>query len=287
MEENTQNFVKKLETELKIRGFTQKTFEAYTLQTQLFLAFSKKDPEQASEDDVKSYLAYLISDKKQKPASVALALASLKFFYANIIKKPEILLNVKSPKLEKKLPTVLTKDEITAFLTALENPKHKLLFELMLCSGLRVAEVVSLKVSDIDLNEKVINLKSGKGQKDRMTIISDNTINHIKTYLELNPIVTDYLFPGRNDHLTIKLAQKVIKQTAARAGIQKRIYCHALRSTFATMLLEQGTDIRMIQILLGHSNLATTERYTKVSSEMIKKIKSPMDNFNENITPKH
>lgn len=282
MNENAQKFLEKLNTELKIKGFTQKTIDAYLLQTNLFLKFHKNDPAETTEDNVKEYLAYLISDKKQKPASVALALASLKFFYSNIIKKPEILLNVKSPKLEKKLPTVLTKDEITAFLAALENPKHKLLFELMLASGLRVAEVVSLKVQDIDFNEKVINLKSGKGQKDRMTIISDNTINHIKTYLELNPMVTTYLFPGRNGHLTIKLAQKVIKQNAARAGIQKRIYCHALRSTFATMLLEQGTDIRMIQTLLGHSNLATTERYTKVSSEMIKKIKSPMDNFQQN-----
>lgn len=282
MEENTQNFLKKLETELKIRGFTPKTFEAYTLQTQLFLAFSKKEPDQLTEDNVKEYLAYLISDKKQKPASVALALASLKFFYTNIVKRPEILLNIKSPKLEKKLPTILSKEEIIAFLSALSNPKHKLLFELMLSSGLRVAEVVSLKVQDIDPNEKVIRVKSGKGQKDRITIISDSTLNHIKVYLELNPMVNTFLFPGKdNGHLTIKLAQKVIKQTAVRANIQKRIYCHAFRSTFATMLLEQGTDIRMIQTLLGHSNLATTERYTHISSEAIRKIKSPMDNFNK------
>ncbi len=224
-----------------------------------------------------------MSDKKLKPASVNLALCSLRFFYQEMLEK-EIFKKVKSPKSEKKLPTVLTKNEIKTMLETAKNKKHKLLIEFLYSSGLRVSEAVSIKTVDLDLNERIGKVVSGKGKKDRLIILSNNLVEHIEKYLkkrEKKGYKSEYLFHIKNPekHLSIRQAQKIIQKTAQKAGLKKRIFCHALRSSFATHLLESGVDIRVIQELLGHSNLQTTQRYTHVSTEQIKKVKSPLDSL--------
>lgn len=267
----------KLETELKLRGFSPITFKVYLDQNKAFLNYIKKDPKDMSDDDVKKYMGYLISEKNLKPASVSLALSSIKFFYKDILKM-NIFGDIKAPKLEKHLPTVLTKAEVKNLLAAPKTFKHQLILELIYGSGLRVSEAVKMKTNDLDFDEKLGIVKSGKGKKDRNIIISESLITRLKQYLSERGSESEYLFPGNDDgHLSIRMAQKVVKKAARDAGIKKRVFCHALRSSFATHLLESGVDIRVIQELLGHSNLATTERYTKVSTEQIKKVKSPLD----------
>jgi integrase/recombinase XerD len=267
-----------LETELKLRGFSPQTIKAYVVHNQRFLDFIHKQPEDITENDVKQYLAYLLSEREQKPASVSLAISALKFFYTKILKK-DVLKDITAPKAERKLPVVLSKREIVALMNALTNPKHRLIIELMLSSGLRVSECVSLKKTDLDLDEKTITIRSGKGRKDRVTILSNTTAERVSSFIKENSSESPYLFPSNDSHISVKLAQKVIKHAAKRAGIQKNIFCHALRSSFATHLLENGTDIRIIQVLLGHADLSTTQVYTKVSTEQIKKVKSPLDNI--------
>ena len=266
----------KLETELKIRGFSKRTVETYLFHNKKFLDFIKKEPQSINENDAKRYIAYLMSELKYKPSSINLALSSLKFFYNEILQN-RAFNAVKAPKPEKKLPTVLTKDEIKRMLNTIKNPKHKLLIEFMYSSGLRVSECVSLKIDDLDLSEKIGKLKHGKGNKERYIILSDNLIQHLNEYLKSKKDSTSYLFSIKNHPITIRHAQKVVKETAKKAGIKKRVFCHALRSSFATHLLEAGTDIRVIQELLGHSNLSTTQIYTKVSTQQLKKVKSPLD----------
>lgn len=276
--------LEKLETELKLRGFSEQTIKSYMFHNRKFLEFTKKQPEQINEDDIKSYLAYLISDKKQKPSSINLVLCTLRFFYEKMLKK-NLFAGIKPMKTGSKLPTVLTREEVKALLGAAKNRKHRILMELMYSSGLRVSEAVNLKLDDLNIAEKTGKVTGGKGKKDRMIILSETFIKHLEPYLKRrnrkfpeNP----YLFPSninRNGHITTRQAQKIISKTAAKAGIKKRVFCHALRSSFATHLLEAGTDIRVIQVLLGHSKLATTEIYTKVSTEQLKKIKSPLDSL--------
>ncbi len=271
--------LKKLETELKLRGFTQKTIEAYLFHNTQFLTFINKQPENVEEDDIKAYLGHLISDKQLKPASVNLALCSLRFYYNKILEK-DIFGRIEAPKSEKKIPTVLSKEEITKMIESTENIKHKLLLKMIYSSGLRVSEAVGMKISELDINEKMGMVRSGKGRKDRHIILSNEFLKDLPRYLKKrakkagnNP----YLFNIREGHITTKMAQKAVKEAAERAGLNKRVFPHALRSSFATHLLENGTDIRIIQELLGHSNLATTQRYTKVSREQLKKVKSPLD----------
>ncbi|MBS3101045.1 tyrosine-type recombinase/integrase [Candidatus Woesearchaeota archaeon] len=268
----------KLGTELKIRGFSQKTVEAYIYHTKKFFDFIKKEPQNVDEGDAKRYIAYLMSDRKYRPSSINLALSSLKFFYNEIVKNPAFNA-VKAPKLEKKLPTVLTKEEVKKLLNAAENPKHRLLIEFMYSSGLRVSECVSLKIDDLDLSEKMGKIRHGKGNKERYIILSESLIQHLSVYLSTKKDSSTYIFSINNRPITIRQAQKVVKRAAKKAGIKKRVFCHALRSSFATHLLEAGTDIRVIQELLGHSNLATTQIYTKVSTQQLKKVKSPLDSL--------
>ena len=268
----------KLETELKIRGFSKRTVDTYLFHAKKFLEFVKKDPSSVIEDDAKKYIAYLMTELKYRPGSINLALSSLKFFYNEILQNSAFNA-VKAPKLEKKLPTVLTKEEIKKILNAVENPKHKLLIEFMYSSGLRVSECVSLKIDDLDLNERIGKIRHGKGNKERYIILSDNLILHLNEYMKNKKDSTSYIFSVKNHPITIRQAQKVVKEAAKKAGIKKRVFCHALRSSFATHLLEAGTDIRVIQELLGHSNLSTTQIYTKVSTQQLKKVKSPLDSL--------
>ncbi len=270
--------LEKLENELKLRGFSQKTVDTYLIHNKRFLEFIKKEPSEISQDDVKAYLANLMSDKKQKPSSVSLALSALKFMYKTLMKK-DIFSDIKTPKQEKKIPTVLTKEEVKRLLNSVENKKHRLLIEFMYSSGLRVSECISIKLDDLDLEDKTGTIRSGKGKKDRHIILSNTLIEHLKGYLAGRDNNNLYIFNVKDRHIGVRQAQKIVNKAAKKADIKKRVFCHALRSSFATHLLEEGTDIRVIQELLGHSNLATTERYTKISKEQLKKIKSPLDSL--------
>lgn len=270
--------LEKLENELKLRGFSKKTIEAYMFHNKRFLEFIKKDTSEITKDDVKAYLGNLISDKKQSPRSVGLALSSIKFMYKTLLKR-DIFEDIKAPKLEKKIPTVLTKDEVKGLLDSVKNKKHRLLIEFMYSSGLRVSECVSIKIDDLDLDDRTGTIRAGKGKKDRHIILSNKVVEHLREHLANRNDNNPHVFNVKDRHMGVRQAQKIVNKSAKQANIKKRVFCHALRSSFATHLLEEGTDIRVIQELLGHSNLATTERYTKVSKEQLKKVKSPLDDF--------
>lgn len=272
--------LQKLATELKIRGFSDRTISAYTIHNRKFLEFIKKEPVNIAAEDVKAYMAHLMSEKGLKPSSVSLAMSSLRFLYDEMMGKG-VFVNIKMPKLEKKLPTVLTKDEIRKLIAATDNEKHKLLIKMLYSSGLRVSECVSLRIDDLNLEDRFGTIRAGKGKKDRNMILSESLAADLKDYLEKTGKNSEngYIFDVKGKALSIRQAQKIVTGAAKKAGIRKRVFCHALRSSFATHLLESGTDIRIIQELLGHANLATTQRYTMVSREQLRKVRSPLDDL--------
>ncbi|GAF80145.1 unnamed protein product, partial [marine sediment metagenome] len=210
------------------------------------------------------------------PASVSLAISAIKFFYLEVLKN-DIFHGVKHPKPEKKLPVVLTKDEIKRMIDITKNKKHRLLIEILYSTGLRVSEAVNMRVKDINLEEKIAFVKYGKGKKERFVKLSNRFITHLNSYLKKKK--GTYIFSYKGKPLSTRQAQRIIKKAALNAEITKKVFCHALRSSFATHLLDSGADIRLIQELLGHSNLATTERYTKVSKERLMEVKSPLDSL--------
>lgn len=274
--DNRDTIIKNLSTELKLKGFSLQTVKAYVIHTNQFLEYIKKDTSSLEEQDIKEYLSWLISEKNLALASVALKKAAIKFFFEEILKKK--VSNLKTPKIPKKLPEILSKEEVRRLIDSASTLRSKLIIELLYSSGLRVSELVKLKVTDLDLENKTGWVRSGKGSKDRMFILSDTVVKTISQYLK-HFSVSNYLFPGKNNTLTTRNIQKIIKQTSKKANISKKVSPHTLRHCFATHLLESGTDIRMIQVLLGHASLNTTEQYTHVSSTELKKIKSPLDNL--------
>lgn len=266
--------MERLATELKLRGFSQRTIDTYLFHNKRFLQYSKKMPENIAEEDVKAYLGYLISDKQVSPCTISLAKSALKFFYDEVLKKN--IVNFKTPKIPKKLPVVLSKNEVRILISSASAKKSRLMLMMLYSSGLRVSELLKLKRNDLELEKKNLWVRSGKGGKDRLVILSDKLVDELKPYLEG---VSGWVFPGREGNLKPRTVQKIIKLAAQKAGISKKVSPHTLRHSFATHLLENGTDLRMIQELLGHSNLQTTQIYTQISDEQKRKIKSPLDDL--------
>ncbi len=272
---NTQEFLKKIEVELKISKNSDYTLQRYMDLNKKFLEFIKKQPEQITEDDVKTYVAENLSDRAA--TSIIVFLAAIKYAYSSILKK-DITSSIKRPKREKALPVVLSKSEIRALIENLETKKSKLMVSLIYACGMRVSEIVSLKLNDFDFLEKVGQIRQAKGKKDRVFNIPESLSKklekQVETQRELNQ---EYVFSGRNGKMTSRNLQKIVSKAAKKAGINKDVHVHTLRHSFATHLLENGADLRIIQTLLGHSSISTTELYTHISNQQIKKVKSPLD----------
>lgn len=264
----------KLSSELKLRGFSGETVKAYLFHNKKFLEFCKKPEGEITRDDIKSYLASLI-DKGLANSSIALAKSSIVFYHEKVLGKT--FEKIETPKIPKKIPTVLTREEVRKLIGATKSAKHRLLIELLYSSGLRLSECTNLKIDDLELEDRMGWVRSGKGGKDRMIILSDKLVKSIKDAVSNER--TGYLFEGRNGRLTGRAVQKALAKTAERAKIRKKVHPHTLRHSFATHLLEAGTDIRKIQVLLGHSNLSTTQIYTSVSTTELKKVRSPLDDL--------
>ena len=262
-----ENFV----NELKLRGFSDKTIKSYMFFNQKFLNFSKKAPTDVQASDIKSYLATMVDTHSS--SSVNLAFSALRFFYGTFLKKD--LSDIKVSKREKKLPSVLTKDEVRQLIAITRNKKSNLIIRFLYSTGLRVSELVNLKKNDVDANEKTGWVRAGKGKKDRIFILPESFLQELQQYA--NQGDSQYLFSGKKGQLSVRNIQKIVALSARRANLKKKVSPHTLRHSFATHLLESGTDIRKIQELLGHSNLQTTQIYTHISSEELKKITSPLD----------
>ncbi len=270
-----EEFLKKLEIELKISKNSEYTLRNYISPNKKLFQFTNKNPEEITEDDLKNYIAENLAESSS--SSIIVFLSAVKYAYSSIFKK-DITSGIKRPKREKKLPTVLTKDEVKRLFEILNNKKSKLMISLIYACGFRVSELTSLKIDDLDFEEKTGQLKQAKGRKDRIfnipNFLIDDLKKYVKTQREKN---SKFVFSGQKGKLTSRNIQKIVSKAANRAKINKEVHPHTLRHSFATHLLENGVDIRKIQELLGHSNLATTQIYTHISTEELKKIKSPID----------
>ena len=263
----------KIKAELRIQGKSDRTISIYIFYNIGLLDFAKKDHNNITQDDIKLYLSHLI-EKGNDNSTIALVRSALKFFYDGMLKKG-LFDDIKTPKKERKIPVILTKEEIKKMIDNAPDLRGKLFIEFMYSSGLRVSECAKLQWQDIDFNEKIGLLKRGKGKKDRLFILSDKLIVDLKDW----PRKSEYIFPNEDEPISTRTIQRAIKKAAKRAGITKKVYSHLLRHSFATHLLESGVDIRIIQELLAHSNLQTTQFYTNISRKTIKSVRSPLDDI--------
>jgi len=268
-----------LRRELVSRKYSLNTIKGYIHYNEKFIQFAGKGACEIGNDDVKRYLFYLAEDKDSSASTLNGAINALRFYYGEVLKR-QFVYDIKRPKKDKRLPVILNQEEVMQILSSATNIKHKAILGLVYSAGLRVSEVVKLRVEDIDAERRMIHIRCAKGRKDRYTMLSSVALDMMRQYLkEYGQSI--WLFPGRDreKHITIRSAEKIFSNSCKRANIKKNVTVHSLRHSFATHLLEGGTDLRYIQELLGHQSSKTTEIYTHVSNKEINKIKSPLDSL--------
>ena len=272
-----EEFLKKLEVELRISKNSKYTIRNYVGFNSSLLGFINKSPNQISEDDIKLFMSEKFSNTSA--SSIIVFLSAIKYAYSNILKN-DITINIKRPKRERKLPVVLSKEEVKLLIDSCEVRKSKLMISLLYATGMRVSELVNLKVNNLIFEEKIGFLRQAKGRKDRIFNIPEFLFNDLREQAENQKNLNEeHLFTGSNGSLSQRNIQKIVSNLAKKAGIKKEVHPHTLRHSFATHLLENGIDIRYIQALLGHSSISTTELYTHVSNKQLRRIKSPIDNL--------
>ena len=268
--------LKRLEDELSVAGYSARTKEMYLLYVEEMLRYLNKPPRSISREDVVSFMAR----KKEgglKGTTMALVFAALKFFFHSHLKH-KIMDDIKRPKKAKKLPVVMTKEEVRRILRAPTTKRDRLILQFLYSSGLRVSEVVNMEKYSLDLTEKTAVVRGGKGNKDRLIILAETWCKDVQEYFNERPVESAYVFSKENgSKLSVDTVQRLVRISRKKAGIQKNVTPHSFRHSFATHLLEAGENIRKIQELLGHADLSTTQIYTKVSTEELKKVKSPLD----------
>jgi len=272
---NLQELFDRIENEMKLRNFSRKTIRAYLGCLDDYFAYIKTVKK---EPDIQAIKRYLLEKQTRGLSSqtINLYLQAIKYFYREIYKS-NTTIDIKFAKTASKLPVVLSRLEIDKIISKIDNQKHKMIVALAYGCGLRVSEVVNLKIKDVDLDELIIHLKCAKGNKDRVTIFPEKLKESIKN-IAVDKKGTEYLFESQmGGKLTERSAQKVFENALHKADIKKEATFHSLRHSFATHLLENGVDVRYVQELLGHANIRTTQLYTKVTNPALRKIKSPLD----------
>ncbi|MEA1878409.1 MAG: site-specific tyrosine recombinase/integron integrase [Bacteroidota bacterium] len=241
--------------------------------------YSTKEIIEITQQDIQAYLLYLVQERQVSTSYQNQAINAIKFYFEKVLSGPRRVYYIERPRKEKLLPSVLSEDEVKRIFEKVKNLKHKCLLMICYSGGLRISEVLNLKPIDIDSNRMLINIKGGKGKKDRVSLLSVKLLELLRDYYRIYK-PNDYLFAGQmGGRYSERSAQLVLKKAANKAGIKRRVTLHTLRHSFATHLLENGTDIRYIQSLLGHSSPKTTQIYTHITTRGIDQIKNPLDNL--------
>jgi len=268
----------KMIREMTIRNFSPNTQNSYLRAVTSLAKHYMISPEKLTEEQVKDYLFYLVIERRYKWSSCNVAVSGINFLYQVTLNNKAMRFPIPGTRHEKHLPQILSFSEVERLITALDNPKHRALLMTSYASGMRVSEVVNLKITDIESERMMIRVDQGKGKKDRYTILSKRLLQELRSYwTECRP--PKWLFHGRdiNKPMCRNSASVTYRKAKKKAGITRGQGIHTLRHCFATHLLEMGTDIRTIQLLLGHTCLSTTMIYLQVSSKNLSGVKSPLE----------
>ncbi|MEZ4417978.1 MAG: tyrosine-type recombinase/integrase [Gemmatimonadota bacterium] len=268
---------------LLLRGYGRSTAKVYLGQLRRFLTWCGDGVPRLPEDTAERAQAYLVELVEERGVSRSYqsqVVSALRFLCESVLGEPTLALRIPRPKKERLLPAVLSPGEVSRLLRKTRNPKHRALLMLLYSAGLRVSEVVRLKPEDLDLERGLLRVRRAKGRKDRYTLLAKKAVAAVTLYRDAYP-TEHWLFPGEREdrHLTPRSVQRIVKRSARAAGIAKNVTTHTLRHSFATHLLEGGTNLRVIQELLGHESARTTQIYTHVAQSTLESVRSPLDNL--------
>jgi integrase/recombinase XerD len=265
--------------DMQVRNLSPCTQTSYVQQVSLFARHFDKSPEQLGPEEIRAYQVYLTNEKKLAPGSVLIAVAALRFLYKVSLKKDWTFEEViPAPKKPQTLPIVLSPEEVIQFLGCVTNTKHHAILTTCYAAGLRISEAVRLTIPDIDSQRMVLRVDQGKGQKDRYVMLSPKLLEILRAWWRVEK-PKQWLFPGDHpgQHIRKDAVEQACQKARRRCSIPKPITPHSLRHAFAVHLLESGTDVRTIQLLLGHRSLATTARYLRIATSKVCSTSSPLD----------
>ena len=265
--------------DMQIRNFSENTRESYLMQVSLFARHFRRSPEGLGPINIRTYQVYLTNEKKLAPGSIHIATSALRFLYTVTLKRPwDVAEVLPMPKASQTLPVILSPDEVRQFLGCVPRRKGRTVLTVCYAAGLRISEAVSLKPADIDSQRMMIRVEQGKGQKDRYVMLSEQLLKILREWYRFaRPTV--WMFPGviPGSHVTVEGVQDACKLGRERSGLKKPVTPHSLRHAFACHLLEYGTDLRTIQLLMGHRSLSTTARYLRLATSKVCATRSPLD----------
>jgi site-specific recombinase XerD len=273
--------------DMQVRNFSPHTQTSYVQQVSRFARHFQQSPEGLGPEEIRAYQLYLTNDRKLAVTSILIAVAALRFLYTVTLKKTWAVEDIiPAPKKPQRLPVVLSPDEVLQFLDCVPGPKHRAILTTCYAAGLRISEVLRLRPTDIDSRRMVIRVEQGKGQKDRYVMLSPRLLELLRTWWRAARPTT-WLFPGARPAQPISkdAVEQACQRARRRSRIPKPISPHALRHAFAVHLLESGTDVRTIQLLLGHRSLATTARYLRIATIKVCATTSPLDWLPRPVTP--
>jgi len=273
------DYLELIKREGRRRGLSNKTILTYCNCVDQFFRFNKKDPRTINKEDIRQYLDLLL-DKGRSGNTINVNLNAIKFLLKDVLGK-RVTINIKFSKVPKKLPIFLTKEEVKLLIDSIDNKKHKLMIQVMYSAGLRVSELLNLKVRDLELDKNYGFVRGGKGNKDRIFIIAESIKDEIKEFIENNKLTFEsHLFcSNRNHPYNSRSLQEILNKAGKKVKLKKKISCHTLRHSFATHLIEDGYSVSEVQALLGHKSPETTLVYLHTSSPNMIKVKSPLDSL--------
>jgi site-specific recombinase XerD len=265
--------------DLQLRRYAPSTCERYVDCAQAYVAYHWRPAEEMGEKEVRQYLLYLALERKVGPATQKMHVAGIKFLYAETLARPEVVARVPWPKVRQKLPDILSGTEVSSLLAAIESTKYRAIVMTAYGLGLRIREVCPLQVGDIDSKRMLVHVRHGKGGRDRFVPLPERVLFTLRRYWAAERPRGAFLFPGQKADACVSASavRANLHEAAKKANVTKRVTPHVLRHTFATHLLELGTDVRVIQMLLGHASIRTTLRYTRVTDKHLARTKSPID----------
>jgi site-specific recombinase XerD len=273
--------------DMQVRNLSPHTQSTYVLQVSMFARYFGKSPEILSPEDIRAYQLYLTNEKKLAPGSILIAVASLRFLYKVTLHRDWTFDDIiPAPKKPQKLPIVLSPEEVLQFLGCVQSFKHRTILTSCYAAGLRISEAICLIAADIDSQRMVIRIDQGKGQKDRYVMLSPKLLEILRDWWRVEK-PERWLFPGDfpGEHISKGAVQRACQKAHGLCRISKPITPHSMRHAFAVHLLESGTDVRTIQLLLGHRSLATTARYLRIATSKVCSTTSPFDLLPHPVAP--
>jgi len=277
--------LERMEDDLKLKGYADGTVDHYLSCARMFLGQLKVAPTKVRAPQVRRYALKL--RKKRSPATVKMHIAAIRFLYRVTLRRPKVVETLYFPKVPRKLPDILAAEEVDRLLAAVEQPKYRAILMTAYGTGMRVTEACRVLTTDIDSQRGVIHIRQGKRNRDRYVMLSPVLLTALREYWKAYRPTPPVLFPGKEPGTFVSAAavREALRRAREKAGVAKRVTPHSLRHAFATHLLEDGADIRTIQVLLGHGSIRSTALYTQVSTRHIAKTKSPIERLHQGGTP--